>query len=199
MKENNYGEIVKTIRENGGYSQSEFAARIHVSQPTLCRWEQGIRQPRLSDLENIAKELGVSISVFFVDNPSSEPSVSEPPVSKTERKQKKYFSRAGIVAVAVTVLVLIVVLTIKLTPKYRVIGDSEYYDEDYGNTLLITVKPVFGYDDMKAADFSDKLAAKYQKTEKEFDAIKIIVVIRSKEPGGQDEEALSTVYLSSQE
>ena len=36
---------IKEVREKTGLSQSEFAARLHISHRTLQNWEQGRRYP----------------------------------------------------------------------------------------------------------------------------------------------------------
>ena len=36
---------IKEVREKTGLSQSEFAARLHISPRTLQNWEQGRRYP----------------------------------------------------------------------------------------------------------------------------------------------------------
>ena len=39
------GNYARSVRERLGFSQAEFAARIHVSLDTIRNWEQGKRCP----------------------------------------------------------------------------------------------------------------------------------------------------------
>jgi len=48
---------LKKFRMNLGISQSELARRLGKVQGAVAMWESGIREPKLSELEKIAKEL----------------------------------------------------------------------------------------------------------------------------------------------
>src|SRR5271165_4261015 len=48
-----------------GISQEALAAKIGVATNTISRWETGTYEPTLADLENLSRELGVSILEFF--------------------------------------------------------------------------------------------------------------------------------------
>lgn len=56
------GEKVKTARREKGISQKKLAALIGLSELTVIRLEKGQREPRPSELEKIAKVLGVPVS-----------------------------------------------------------------------------------------------------------------------------------------
>ena len=40
-----------------GITQAELAKRLHAAQSTVAMWENGTREPKLSELEKIAKAL----------------------------------------------------------------------------------------------------------------------------------------------
>jgi transcriptional regulator with XRE-family HTH domain len=48
-----------------GISQEALARELDVAPNTISRWETGIYQPGLADLENLARFFGVSIISFF--------------------------------------------------------------------------------------------------------------------------------------
>lgn len=57
--------LIKSLREQAGLSQSEFSNKFHISKSTLANWEQGLRVPpeyvpymisRILELEDIKKE-----------------------------------------------------------------------------------------------------------------------------------------------
>ena len=48
-----------------GLSQEALAKLIGVTTNTISRWETGVYQPTLDDLESLSRALGVSILSFF--------------------------------------------------------------------------------------------------------------------------------------
>lgn len=55
-------ERLKQLRLQRRWSQQELAQRAGLTQPDLCRMEQGrVRQPRLGVLTRVADALGVSL------------------------------------------------------------------------------------------------------------------------------------------
>jgi transcriptional regulator with XRE-family HTH domain len=63
------GERIRDLRKGFaggiGLSQEELAARIKTTANTISRWETGIYEPKLEDLNQLAKILEVSILDFF--------------------------------------------------------------------------------------------------------------------------------------
>jgi transcriptional regulator with XRE-family HTH domain len=58
---------IKELRTNlgGGVSQEALATELGVNTNTISRWETGIYEPTLDDLERLSRVLGVSILEFF--------------------------------------------------------------------------------------------------------------------------------------
>ncbi|MBR2208971.1 MAG: helix-turn-helix domain-containing protein [Synergistaceae bacterium] len=82
-----FGERIKIFRK-GHFSQAELAEEVGVSVDTMRRWEGGTQEPRLGELRNIAKALGVSIGQLTDDNSANLPDNLEANV-KTVRVRKK--------------------------------------------------------------------------------------------------------------
>jgi transcriptional regulator with XRE-family HTH domain len=60
-----FGERLKRIREQHGWSQVELAARAGVPYETIYRAERGTHQePRISVAVKLARALGVSLDVL---------------------------------------------------------------------------------------------------------------------------------------
>ena len=63
--------VASRIRElrnsygNTGISQEALAKKLGVATNTISRWETGTYEPTLNDLEQLSRELGVSILEFF--------------------------------------------------------------------------------------------------------------------------------------
>lgn len=63
------GEKIKQIRKEKGLTQKELGKISCTSEGTIRQYEIGKRQPRLEPLRQIAKALGVTVSVFIEDTP----------------------------------------------------------------------------------------------------------------------------------
>jgi len=59
MQSESVGQRIRRARVRQGLSQSELAARVRVSQPTIANWEQDSHAPRRHALERVAQILGV--------------------------------------------------------------------------------------------------------------------------------------------
>ena len=55
--------IVKEMEEQN-ISQAELADRIFVTHVTVFRWVNGIRDPKITDVERMCKVLGLNILVY---------------------------------------------------------------------------------------------------------------------------------------
>lgn len=53
---------LKELIKAKGYTQTSFANKLGVSQPTICVWIRGNSKPKTKDLPRIAKALGVSVN-----------------------------------------------------------------------------------------------------------------------------------------
>lgn len=57
----NFGDVLKTLRESKGLNQGDLAEKIGVSRATLSDYERGKTEPNFSTLMAIAKFFGISI------------------------------------------------------------------------------------------------------------------------------------------
>lgn len=77
------GLIIKKFRERAGMTQKEFAAACgwdddgDSSQRRVSNYERKLREPKISDLEAMAKALGVSVADFFTDPDSDTAALSD--------------------------------------------------------------------------------------------------------------------------
>lgn len=60
-----YGDNIAAIRKRLGLTQSDLAERLNVEQPTVQRWERGLREPNMTKLAEIANALGVDPGELF--------------------------------------------------------------------------------------------------------------------------------------
>ena len=54
-------KTIKTLRTAKGWSQVELAYRVGVSPSSIYNWERGRYAPRFSQLQDLAKALGVRL------------------------------------------------------------------------------------------------------------------------------------------
>ena len=59
--ENVFGEKLKELRIEKGIGQIELAKAINVSKGIISLWENGLREPKLSNLIALAKFFEVSL------------------------------------------------------------------------------------------------------------------------------------------
>lgn len=57
----NFSHNLQQARKKLGLTQAELADRVGVRQNAISNYEQGIRYPRLDELEHIAKALKVKV------------------------------------------------------------------------------------------------------------------------------------------
>ena len=77
------GEKVKAAREEKRLSQKALADKIGLSEYTVIRLEKGRREPRPSELEKIAKVLGVPVASLYDAVPMKSDDTESMPPSRT--------------------------------------------------------------------------------------------------------------------
>lgn len=55
-----FGENLKTLRKQKGFSQEELATRLHVVRQTISKWEKNLSVPDADTLIRLAEILEVS-------------------------------------------------------------------------------------------------------------------------------------------
>lgn len=56
---------IKSLRKKKGWSQAEFAQRLHISPSTIGMYEQGRREPSVSVLIAMSEEFGVTLDYLM--------------------------------------------------------------------------------------------------------------------------------------
>ena len=60
------GKKIKILRKVRGLTQDQLAEKLEVGRATISNYEIGRREPRLNELERIAKVLGVGLDYFGI-------------------------------------------------------------------------------------------------------------------------------------
>ena len=75
-----FGENLKTLRKQKGFSQEELAARLHVVRQTVSKWEKNLSVPDADTLIRLAEILEVSVSELLgakIENENTTSDVAE--------------------------------------------------------------------------------------------------------------------------
>lgn len=75
-----FGENLKTLRKQKGFSQEELATRLHVVRQTISKWEKNLSIPDADTLIRLAETLEVSVSELLgakIENENTASDVAE--------------------------------------------------------------------------------------------------------------------------
>lgn len=75
-----FGENLKTLRKQKGFTQEELATRLHVVRQTISKWEKNISVPDADTLIRLAEILEVSVSELLgakIENENTASDVAE--------------------------------------------------------------------------------------------------------------------------
>jgi len=72
-----FGENLKKLRKQKGFSQEELAAKLHVVRQTISKWEKNLSVPDADTLIRLAEILEVSVSELLGSKIESENNTSD--------------------------------------------------------------------------------------------------------------------------
>ena len=75
-----FGENLKTLRKQKGFTQEELETRLHVVRQTISKWEKNISVPDADTLIRLAEILEVSVSELLgakIENENTASDVAE--------------------------------------------------------------------------------------------------------------------------
>ena len=114
-----FGENLKTLRKQKGFTQEELATRHHVVRQTISKWEKNISVPDADTLIRLAEILEVSVSELLGakienENTASDGAeqlsrINEQLAIKNRRSRRIWKILAIILATIVLIYIFIVV------------------------------------------------------------------------------------------
>lgn len=118
-----FGENLKTLRKQKGFSQEELATRLHVVRQTISKWEKNLSVPDADTLIRLAKILEVSVSELLgtkIENENTASDVAEQLSRINEQLAIKNRRSRRIWKVVAIVLAFIVLINIFIAVLFRV-------------------------------------------------------------------------------
>ena len=118
-----FGENLKTLRKQKGFSQEELATRLHVVRQTVSKWEKNLSVPDADTLIRLAEILEVSVSELLgakIENENTASDVSEQLSRINEQLAIENRRSRRIWKVVAIVLAFIVLINIFIAVFFRV-------------------------------------------------------------------------------
>ena len=85
IKAKKLGKKIKQLRDNNNYSQAELAKTIGISREVLSNLENGVRMPKLDEIENLANHFRCTIEDLISDKENIEILVKKGRESKPKK------------------------------------------------------------------------------------------------------------------
>ena len=159
-----FGENLKTLRKQKGFSQEELAARLHVVRQTISKWEKNLSVPDADTLIRLAEILEVPVSEMLgakIENENTASDVAEQLSRINEQlaiKNRRSRRIWKIVAIILAAMVFINILIAMLfsVPNFNE-GIQSNQPEITGQTQIIEewiakpAEPVNGQDERRMA------------------------------------------------
>lgn len=118
-----FGENLKTLRKQKGFSQEELATRLHVVRQTISKWEKNLSVPDADTLIRLAEILEVPVSKLLgtkIESENVASDVAEQLSRINEQLAIKNRRSRCIWKVVVIVLLIIVLVNIFIAVFFRV-------------------------------------------------------------------------------
>lgn len=118
-----FGENLKTLRKQKGFSQEELATRLHVVRQTISKWEKNLSVPDADTLIRLAEILEVSVSELLgakIENENTASDVAEQLSRINEQLAIKNRRSRRIWKIVVIILAAIILINIFIAVFFSV-------------------------------------------------------------------------------
>ena len=118
-----FGENLKTLRKQKGFSQEELATRLHVVRQTISKWEKNLSVPDADTLIRLAETLEVSVSELLgakIENENTASDVAEQLSRINEQLAIKNRRSRRIWKIVVIILAAIILINIFIAVFFSV-------------------------------------------------------------------------------
>lgn len=165
MKRVEIGSRIVKLRKAKGLSQRELAEKIPVATATLSRWETGSIIPPLSQIERLCEVMEIPLEAILLEEKEDNNDTKNITLGTPSRK-----------IVTVTLLSFLVIIVLLLfIPKYQVVYEENAINDNYGNSVIVCVKPLFCFTENGAFMYGEKISKKYE-SDSNVDVVEIFFV-----------------------
>ena len=128
-----FGENLKNVREQKGYTQQTLADHLYVTRQAVSRWEGGSRYPDLMTAKKMAQFLEVSLDDLLTDDDmklyAEKNAIIENPTAK----------RGQIILLSLAFMSLLFLSILQLTSFYFEDGNVLVYNSETPKYFLLTI------------------------------------------------------------
>ncbi len=138
-----FGEKLKTAREEKGMTQQTLANSLYVTRQAVSRWECGARYPDLLTAKKLSEILGVSLDELLFGEETAAYSAESPITTsqRTERIQSALYAFAGMAYLLMSILYVGLMLPLSKETPFIVSAYSIFYMMRY---MLIAALLFYG-------------------------------------------------------
>lgn len=133
-----FGENLKAMRKDKGYTQEELAIKINVVRQTVSKWEKGLSVPDADVLSQIAEVLDTKVSVLLggtITEETDKDAVAEQLAKISEQLAIKNRRSKAICKTIGMIVLAIMLLNILAITLFR-INTSNEFDVNNSHSMI---------------------------------------------------------------
>ena len=177
------GEFIAQQRKLQGMTQKDLAARLHITDKAVSKWERGLSYPDVTLLEPLAEVFGLGVEelVACKEKEEEETVTVLMDISKDSLRRQKLRSDSRLAGVLV-LLVLTALLVLHITTIVRETrectiflteqtGEGNYiYVEEEGHLLKLKCAPEVDFDEIAADNMVYRIVCRWDRRTHEGNA-----------------------------
>lgn len=136
MDKEKFGEFICYLRKEKGMTQKELGDKLHLTNKAISKWERGLSLPDICIIEEIAKNLDISVLELLNGEKNSESDISNEKANKIIEDTVKYsgetikrLKRKVTILIGIIIGLLPVALTIFAVAYFYLIKDEKTLDD----------------------------------------------------------------------
>lgn len=89
---------IRELRKQKGVSQKELSIELSLSQPTVCAWEKGVKEPSSKSALKLADYFGVSMDYLLGRSDNIAPQKEQPIIDKDDELRMRIINRVKVLS-----------------------------------------------------------------------------------------------------
>lgn len=172
-----FGQLIQLLRKKNELSQKDLAAALHVTPPSVCKWEQGKALPDICMIENIATYFNLSFDELYNPEETIRHILSNESIQADAPTPKKV-NRILIPTISAIVFVAILVLIyINIKSPFTHLSSEYIFHKTLGYTYLMEYSISSEQDEYRMAEHAKQAVADRITSSYVSDNIEAILVI----------------------